>query len=246
MAVFAIGAAAVVYFSTRPTIPSTLAVSVNGTAVDVDARRAGRNSDRGLEYSFDFNDDGRAEVTGTDAVGAPRLRPRRHVHASRRGEGPPAGGRTRPSSRRSRSSDGRPRLDHAASALRRAAGHAGPARRGVDSPRPGLRDRAGDVPGLAAAAERVRLRAGRLPDGGRQALDRAAGRALSPGRRRHLAVAGAADDVPDAADAGLPAGDRHPQRPRPRVHGGDADPGDRDDRRVSRASTCSSSTCSGR
>ncbi len=66
MAVFAIGAAAFVYFSARPTIPSKLGVSVSGTSVDVDARRAGRNSDRGLEYSFDFNDDGRAEVTGTE------------------------------------------------------------------------------------------------------------------------------------------------------------------------------------
>jgi NADH-quinone oxidoreductase subunit L len=66
MAVFAIGAAGVVYFSTRPTVPGTLGVTVNGTAVDVDARRAGRSSERPLEYSFDFNDDGRPEVTGTE------------------------------------------------------------------------------------------------------------------------------------------------------------------------------------
>ncbi|HXU60071.1 MAG TPA: NADH-quinone oxidoreductase subunit L [Polyangia bacterium] len=66
MAVFAIGVAGMVYFATRPTVPSTLAVSVNGTAVDVDARRGGNTSERALEYSFDFNDDGRPEVTGTE------------------------------------------------------------------------------------------------------------------------------------------------------------------------------------
>ncbi|HXU64630.1 MAG TPA: PKD domain-containing protein, partial [Polyangia bacterium] len=66
MAVFAIGVAGMVYFATRPTVPSTLAVSVNGTSVDVDARRGGNTSERTLEYSFDFNDDGRPEVTGSE------------------------------------------------------------------------------------------------------------------------------------------------------------------------------------
>jgi NADH-quinone oxidoreductase subunit L len=66
MAVFAIGVAGIVYFSSRPTVPRTLAVNVNGTAVDVDARRGGTTSERALEYSFDFNDDGRPEVTGTE------------------------------------------------------------------------------------------------------------------------------------------------------------------------------------
>jgi len=66
MAVFAIGVAAMVYFATRPTMPSNLAVNVNGTAVDVDARRSGNTSERPQEYSFDFNDDGRPEVTGSE------------------------------------------------------------------------------------------------------------------------------------------------------------------------------------
>jgi NADH-quinone oxidoreductase subunit L len=65
MAVFAVGVAGIVYFATRPTVPGRLAVTVNGTAVDVDARRGGRDTAHPLEYSFDFNDDGRAEVTGT-------------------------------------------------------------------------------------------------------------------------------------------------------------------------------------
>jgi NADH-quinone oxidoreductase subunit L len=65
MAVFAIGVAALVYFSTRPTVPEKLAVTVNGTSVEVDARRGNKPSERALEYSFDFNDDGRAEVNGT-------------------------------------------------------------------------------------------------------------------------------------------------------------------------------------
>ncbi|HEY4187908.1 MAG TPA: NADH-quinone oxidoreductase subunit L [Polyangia bacterium] len=65
MAAFAIGAAALVFFATRPTLPSNLKVNVSGTTVTVDASRAGRQSPRGLTYAFDFDDDGRAEVTGT-------------------------------------------------------------------------------------------------------------------------------------------------------------------------------------
>ncbi len=65
MAAFAIGAAALVFFATRPTLPSELKVNVSGTTVSVDASRSGRQSARGLTYAFDFDDDGRAEVTGT-------------------------------------------------------------------------------------------------------------------------------------------------------------------------------------
>jgi NADH-quinone oxidoreductase subunit L len=64
MAAFAIGAAALVFFATRPTVPSTLKVEVSGTTVSVDASRAGRASPRGLTYAFDFDDDGRPEVVG--------------------------------------------------------------------------------------------------------------------------------------------------------------------------------------
>jgi len=65
MAAFAIGAAALVFFATRPTLPSELKVNVSGTTVTVDASRTGRQSARGLTYAFDFDDDGHAEVTGT-------------------------------------------------------------------------------------------------------------------------------------------------------------------------------------
>ena len=65
MAAFAVGAAALVFFATRPTLPAHLKVNVSGTTVTVDASRAGRQSQRGLTYAFDFDDDGRSEVTGT-------------------------------------------------------------------------------------------------------------------------------------------------------------------------------------
>jgi NADH-quinone oxidoreductase subunit L len=64
MAAFAIGAAALVFFATRPTVPSALKVVVTGTTVSVDAGRTGKASPRGLTYAFDFDDDGRAEVEG--------------------------------------------------------------------------------------------------------------------------------------------------------------------------------------
>ncbi|MES1204779.1 MAG: NADH-quinone oxidoreductase subunit L [Pseudomonadota bacterium] len=67
MAVFTIGAAGLLFFATRPTVPSTLRVSVSGTTVNVDASRTGKPSSRGLTYAFDFDDDGRPEVTGTNA-----------------------------------------------------------------------------------------------------------------------------------------------------------------------------------
>jgi hypothetical protein len=60
MAFFAIGVAALVFFATRPPAPGELKVSVEGLSVQVDARRAGRQSPRELEYSYDF-DDGREE-----------------------------------------------------------------------------------------------------------------------------------------------------------------------------------------
>jgi len=60
MACFAIGVAALVFFATRPPAPGELKVSVEGLNVQVDARRAGRQSPRELEYSYDF-DDGRKE-----------------------------------------------------------------------------------------------------------------------------------------------------------------------------------------
>jgi NADH-quinone oxidoreductase subunit L len=68
MAIFAIGAAALVYFASRPTVPSELQVTVNGLGVEVDARRAGKPSARPLEYAFDFEDDGKPEVKGAAAT----------------------------------------------------------------------------------------------------------------------------------------------------------------------------------
>jgi NADH-quinone oxidoreductase subunit L len=64
MAVFAIGAAALVFFSTRPTTPDALKVAVSGMTVDVDARRSGKPSSRPLEYSFDFGDQDKPEAAG--------------------------------------------------------------------------------------------------------------------------------------------------------------------------------------
>jgi NADH-quinone oxidoreductase subunit L len=65
MAVFAIGVAALVFFSTRPNVPDDLKVTQIGRAVDVDAHR-GRDTGRALEYNFNF-DDGQPEVTGAAA-----------------------------------------------------------------------------------------------------------------------------------------------------------------------------------
>jgi hypothetical protein len=63
MAVFAIGAAGLVYLSTRPMAPDALKVTVNGMAVDVDARRGAKTGSEALEYSYDF-DDGKPEAAG--------------------------------------------------------------------------------------------------------------------------------------------------------------------------------------
>ncbi len=67
MASFAIGAAILVFFATRPTAPSTLKIEITGTTVSVDASRAGKASPRGLTYEFDFDDDGRPEISGPKA-----------------------------------------------------------------------------------------------------------------------------------------------------------------------------------
>jgi NADH-quinone oxidoreductase subunit L len=63
MAVFAIGAAGLVYLSTRPMAPDALKVTVNRMAVDVDARRGAKTGSEALEYSYDF-DDGKPEAAG--------------------------------------------------------------------------------------------------------------------------------------------------------------------------------------
>jgi hypothetical protein len=64
MAVFAIGAAGIVYLSTRPAVPDALRVTVSGMAVDVDARRGGKAAQHPLEYSFDFGDDRKPAAPG--------------------------------------------------------------------------------------------------------------------------------------------------------------------------------------
>ncbi|HXI60561.1 MAG TPA: NADH-quinone oxidoreductase subunit L [Polyangia bacterium] len=69
MAVFAIGVAVTVIFATRPTTPGELKVRVSGLSVDVDARRGGRPSARPLEYTFDFNGDGKTDTKGTNPEG---------------------------------------------------------------------------------------------------------------------------------------------------------------------------------
>ncbi len=56
MAVFAVGVAGLLYFSTRPATPDALKVTVSGMQVDIDARRSAKPQERPLEYSFDFDD----------------------------------------------------------------------------------------------------------------------------------------------------------------------------------------------
>ena len=65
MAWFAIGVAGLVYLSTRPALPGELRASKDGLTVVVDARRGAHGPQQPLEYEFDFDDDGRPEVTGT-------------------------------------------------------------------------------------------------------------------------------------------------------------------------------------
>jgi NADH-quinone oxidoreductase subunit L len=56
MAVFAVGVAGLLYFSTRPVTPDALRVTVSGMQVDVDAQRGGKTQGHPMEYSFDFDD----------------------------------------------------------------------------------------------------------------------------------------------------------------------------------------------
>jgi NADH-quinone oxidoreductase subunit L len=65
MALFAAGAAVLVYFASQPTVPGELKVRVSGRSVDVDARRSGRPSARPLEYAFDFDGDGKTDKVST-------------------------------------------------------------------------------------------------------------------------------------------------------------------------------------
>ncbi len=83
---------------------------------------------------------------------------------------------------------------------------------------------------LAAALLRVRRRDHRLSVRGAPALDADARGELPRRRRRHQPPARAADDVSDAAGARVGLG-RH-RRPHQRVRGDDADPRDRDARRL--------------
>ena len=68
MAWFAIGAAVLVYFSTRPALSGDLRVATTGLTVEVDARRGARASQQPLEYEFDFDDDGKPEITGSSST----------------------------------------------------------------------------------------------------------------------------------------------------------------------------------
>jgi NADH-quinone oxidoreductase subunit L len=62
---FAIGAAALLFFATRPAFSGDMRINVNGLDVDVDARHGAKASQQPLEYEFDFDDDGKPEITGT-------------------------------------------------------------------------------------------------------------------------------------------------------------------------------------
>jgi len=64
MAVFALGAAGVLYFAIRPMAPDALKVTVSGMGVDVDARRGNKPTPEALEYSYDFDDGGKPELSG--------------------------------------------------------------------------------------------------------------------------------------------------------------------------------------
>jgi NADH-quinone oxidoreductase subunit L len=64
MAWFAIGAAVLVYFSTRPALSGDLRIATSGLDVHVDARRGAKPSQQPLEYEFDFDDDGKPEIVG--------------------------------------------------------------------------------------------------------------------------------------------------------------------------------------
>jgi NADH-quinone oxidoreductase subunit L len=65
LAWFAVGVAVLLWRATQPAIAGDLRVTPNGLDVDVDVRRGTKASPQPLEYSFDFDDDGKPEVTGT-------------------------------------------------------------------------------------------------------------------------------------------------------------------------------------
>jgi hypothetical protein len=66
MAWFAIGAAVLVYFAIHPAaVSGEMPVTKNGLTIEVDARSGARAAQLPLEYEFDFDDDGKPEVTGT-------------------------------------------------------------------------------------------------------------------------------------------------------------------------------------
>jgi len=67
MAVFAVGVAVLVYFTTKPRLADPR-VTANGLAVEVDARRGGHAPAQPLEYAFDYGD-GSPEETGASAQG---------------------------------------------------------------------------------------------------------------------------------------------------------------------------------
>jgi NADH-quinone oxidoreductase subunit L len=71
MAVFAVGVAVILYFATQPMhtfFSSPLKVTVSGLAVDVDAHRSSKPAEREFDYSFEFDDDAKPELTGTTPV----------------------------------------------------------------------------------------------------------------------------------------------------------------------------------
>jgi NADH-quinone oxidoreductase subunit L len=67
MAWFAIGAAGLLFFVTKPALSGDLHITKSGLDVDVDARHGAKASQQPLEYEFDFDDDGKPDVTGTSS-----------------------------------------------------------------------------------------------------------------------------------------------------------------------------------
>ena len=68
MAWFAIGAAVLVYFSINPAVSGNLHLTTNGLSVEVDAHPGAHAPVLPLEYEFDFDDDGKPEITGTSST----------------------------------------------------------------------------------------------------------------------------------------------------------------------------------
>ncbi len=65
LATFAIGVAAIFYLATRPPAPDAFKVTIQGTAVDVDARGVAGTAGRTLLYDFDFEADGTVDRKGS-------------------------------------------------------------------------------------------------------------------------------------------------------------------------------------